>query len=209
MKKNQAKQLTKYEKGQITLWKNLYLLYLLQNPLNACLGLKPSIIHAGSVFSCYSLPDQKTNLSFSSWSGPHSLARREVDEIMTPPPAIALHASKVHHKNCWANPKWSSLKWNRKPCVLNGGKWKRKRTGMRVMNVDGEEVKDGSCCVMMMTFSLLRQKNQHRLRAHIKRQPRPQGEESRGEWRSRSDGGGSHSDLDFSPLYSSDTKEQV
>lgn len=31
---------------------------------------------------------------------PHSLARREADEIMTPPAAIALHASKVHHKNC-------------------------------------------------------------------------------------------------------------
>lgn len=52
---------------------------------------------------------------------------------------------------------------------------------------------------MTMTFPLLRQ-NQHQLREHTKRQPRPQREESRGVWRSRSDGGGSHPDLDSAPL---------
>ena len=40
-----------------------------------------------------------------------------------------------------------------------------------------------------MTFPLLRQNNQYQLRAHRERRPRPQREESRGEWRSRSDGG--------------------
>lgn len=65
----------------------------------------------------------------------------------------------------------------------------------------------GAARRMMMTFPLLRQNNQQQLRARIKRQPHPQREESRGEWWSRSDGGGSHPDVDSAPLYSSDTKE--
>lgn len=61
---------------------------------------------------------------------------------------------------------------------------------MRVMSGDGgEEEGTGAARGMMMTFPLLRQNNQHQLRAHIERRPRPQREESRGVWRSRSDGG--------------------
>lgn len=57
----------------------------------------------------------------------------------------------------------------------------------------GEERRTGAARGMMVTFPLLRRNNQHQLRAHIKRQPRPQREESRGVWRSEQVGWGRES----------------
>lgn len=86
----------------------------------------------------HSLLDQETNLSFSGRSESHTLARWEADEIMTPPPAIALNAGQVHYKmtvQIHSDPP-SNEKGN-----LQGarGRWKRERTGMREMSADGGE----------------------------------------------------------------------
>lgn len=67
----------------------------------------------------------------------------------------------------------------------------------------------GAAGRMMMTFLLLRQNNQHQFRARIKRQPHPQREERRGEWWSRSDGGGSHPDVDSAPLHTYQTQRNT
>lgn len=76
---------------------------------------------------------------------------------------------------------------------------------MRAMSADGGEEEVGSCLQDDDDLPTA-PSEQHQLRAHIKRQPRPPREESKGVWRSRSDGGGSHPDLDYAPLHSSDTK---
>lgn len=75
-----------------------------------------------------------------------------------------------------------------------------KKAENRLMSTDDGERRTGAARRMTMTFPLLRQNNEHQLREHIKRQPHPQQEESRGVWRSRPDRGGNYPDLETAPL---------
>lgn len=126
---------------QIKLWKNLYIRYKM--PAEA-------LSHPSFMLAVFSAAPACRTRKLTSVSvadrEPHSLARREADEIMTPPAAIALHASKVHHKNCWANPKRIRLKMKKETLSVN-----RRRTEMKQDRDESDESRrwgeeeDGSC----------------------------------------------------------------
>lgn len=75
-----------------------------------------------------------------------------------------------------------------------------KRVENRLMRTDGGERRTGAARMMTMTFPPLRQNDVHQLNEHIKRQPHPQREESRGVWRSMPEGGGNYPDQESATL---------